>query len=254
MSILVLKILLGVAAAGYFLSAILFWCKKRVPAYIANGVAWVLNAVVVATNWVNNGYVPFVSMYQVLTFLGLCFTLANVYMVLVHKDEWVSPYFNLCSGVVMIGCCIMNATLIWHFVPALQSVYFVPHVFCYMLSYSLCAVASVLSVIWYFNKGNRENLDRGIHNLVLVAFPFMTAGLLLGAIWANQVWTEFWSWDAKENWALVTWVFYALYLHCRKYKSLQKFQYVFTILGIVALFMAFQGVNIFGASGEHSYS
>ncbi len=254
MSIQIMKVILGCAAAGYLLSAVFFWCKKRIPSYIANGIAWVLNAFVVGVNWVNNGYVPFVSMYQVLTFLGLCFTLANIYMLAVHKDNWISPYFNLCSCVVMIGCLFMNATMIWHFVPALQSVWFVPHVFSYMLSYSLCAVASVLSIVWFFNKRNRENLDRGIYNLVMVAFPFMTAGMFMGAIWANEVWTEFWSWDPKENWALITWMLYAIYLHCRRHKSLKKFQYVFTILGIVALFMAFQGVNLFGAGGEHSYS
>ena len=254
MTVTVLKYLLAAAGAGYLLSAVMFRLKKDKAAYFSAAVGWLLNTVVIAINWIHNGYVPFVSMYQVLTFLGACFLLVGAYMRFVRKDRLTAPYFVLCSAIVMAGTVIMDATLVWHFVPALQSIWFVPHVFSYMLSYSLCAVASLLSVVWIFSRSNREALDRSIYPLVSVAFPFMTAGIFLGAIWANEVWTEFWSWDAKENWALVTWLIYALYLHCRRHAKLKKYQYIFTILGVIALFMAFQGVSLFGIESSHSYS
>ncbi len=253
MSIGLMKTLLAFSALFYLSSAILsFLKKKKISACLGLG-ALLLNLSAVVGNFINNGYVPFVSMYQVLAFLGVCFTFADIYTVFVCKDSQITPYFRLCSFAVMMGCCFMDATAIWHFVPALQSVWFVPHVFCYMLSYSLCTVASVLSAVRYFYK-NREDADKGIYRLVTVAFPFMTAGMLMGAVWANEVWTEFWSWDAKENWALITWLCYSLYLHCLKWEKLKKYAYVFNILGFFALFMAFQGVNIFGTTGVHSYS
>ena len=254
MTIVLLKVLLGIAGGCYLLSAALYLLKKDRTAYLFTVAAWLLNVTVVGVNWVNNGYVPFISMYQVLTFLGACFPLAGVYMRFIRKDQLTAPYFALCSGVVMVGTVFMNATLIWHYVPALQSVWFVPHVFSYMLSYSLCGVASLLSIMWFFYRKNRVDLDKSIYHLVSVAFPFMTVGMFFGAIWANEVWAEFWSWDAKENWALVTWMMYAIYLHCRRHVKLQKYQYIFTILGLLALFMAFQGVNLFGVDSAHSYT
>lgn len=254
MNITVMKILLGLAAVGYLSAGVAFACKRTKLPWILNAIGWLLNTTVVAVNWIHNGYVPFVSMYQVLTFLGMCFTFCLLYVWKVQKETYSAPFFCLCAGVVMIGTVCMDATLIWHFVPALQSGWFVPHVFCYMLSYTLCTVASVLSVVWYVHRPKREEIANGIYQLVMLAFPFMTMGLLFGAMWANDVWTEFWSWDAKENWALITWLLYALYLHCRRHKSLQKFQYICTILGFIALFMAFQGVNLFGGSGIHAYT
>ncbi len=254
MSMTVVKMLLGLAAAGYLLSGVAFLLKKNTLGWLANTVGWGFNAVVVIINWMHNGYVPFVSMYQVLTFLGCCFTFCLLFVWKVQKERFSAPIFSLMAGVVMIGTLIMDGTLIWHFVPALQSPWFVPHVFCYMLSYSLCTVASVLSVVWICVPSHRKEIDNSIYRLVMLAFPFMTAGMLMGAIWANEVWTEFWSWDAKENWALITWLFYTLYLHCRRHRSLVKFCHVCTLLGLLALFMAFQGVNLFGAGGVHAYS
>lgn len=254
MTMTIMKLLLGIAALGYVAAGIAFMGKRRILPWICGGIAWVLNASVVATNWIHNGYVPFVSMYQVLTFLGMCFPLCLLYVRFALKDEHSTPYFCWCAGVVMVGTVFMDATLIWHFVPALQSMWFVPHVFCYMLSYTLCTVASLLSVVWYCRPAKRDVIAQSVYNLVVVAFPFMTAGMIFGAIWANAVWTEFWSWDAKENWALITWLLYALYLHCRRHASTQKLQYICTILGFLALFMAFQGVNLFGSGGVHAYT
>ena len=255
MDIATIKTIIAVfAAIGYFTSAILYWTDKRKFAYIANGAGWLLNSVIIGINWINNGYMPFVSMYQVVTFLGICFTLTYLYFHFVNKQYWMAKYFSICSGIIMIGAAVMNPTVIWHLAPALQSVWFIPHVFAYMLSYSLCTVASILAVIWYFNKNKRDEIEGGIYNLVLIAFPFMTFGMLSGAIWANEAWSEFWSWDIKENWSLVTWLCYGTYLHCRFHKSFKKLKNIFVILGLIALLITFQGVSLFGASSPHSYT
>ncbi|MBR5296088.1 MAG: cytochrome c biogenesis protein CcsA, partial [Clostridia bacterium] len=64
-------------------------------------------------------------------------------------------------------------------------------------------------------------MEKGVYNLVLTAFPFMTMAMFWGAIWANEVWGNFWSFDAKENWALMTWLMYTVYLHFRRQASLK---------------------------------
>jgi ABC-type transport system involved in cytochrome c biogenesis permease subunit len=251
--ILLLKIVIITAAALFYISTLLLATKRRKPGLIFGILASALNFGVIGYNFFVNGYVPFVSMYQVLTFLALSFMLTYLYLHFSLKMKWLAPYFTAGSALVLTGVSFMPINIVWHFAPALQAVWFIPHVFSYMLSYSLCGVAFLLVVINMFWK-QKERVDEGVYHLVRIAYPFMTTGLLFGAIWANDVWGAFWSWDPKENWSLVTWLLYSLYLHCRRNKSLKWLSEVFIIIGFIALLMTFFGVNLFKASGLHTYT
>jgi len=241
---------------------------KSAAAWITWGIAGTCNLAVVMNNWVINGYVPLVSMYQVLTFLALFFLPIYLYINWIHKSGWMAKYFVLLSAVCLTGAAFMNGGDIWHFPPALQSVWFVPHVFAYMVGYILCTVSFVLVVIKIgrkiplfkrFTFVNIEEYDCGIYRLICTAFPFMTAGMLLGAIWADSVWGSFWMWDIKETWALVTWIFYLTYLHFARMMPQKKgIQTVLVILGFIGILVTMFGLNVItgnssGAS-PHVYS
>jgi len=251
-----LKIIIICSALIFYAAAIFYTIKKNKIGVVLNVLAFALNIFLVGVNWVRNGYVPFISMYQVLTFVCACFTLMLIYIFCLNKEnKWMAGYFMLCSGIVMTGVFFMETPLTWLRVPALQSVWFIPHILCYMLSYTLCAVSFVICISRFFvkNEEKRELFSKGINVAVRIAFPFMTSGMLFGAIWANEIWGHFWSWDAKENWALITWLMYTIYLHCYKTKSLRKYMYIFIIAGFIALVMTLFGVNFF-SSGVHAYS
>ena len=213
------------------------------------------NLTLVVHNYLVNGYVPFVSMYQVLTFLGVCFFPIWLLMQFVRSSGWMSPYFTLAAGVVMTGLCFMDATAVWEFAPALQSPFFIPHVLVYMISYCMGAVAFLLTVLSYFKKGKElTRYENGIYDCVCIVFPFMTMGLFFGSIWANEIWGHFWSWDTKENFSLVTWALYMLYLHFRRNAKLKKYAHVFVLLGFAGIIVTFLFANVIGAGGIHSYS
>lgn len=264
-----IRLLCAIAAVLYIGAAVLYrLLKRRLIAYIVHGIAWAVNMAVVLLNWVNNGYVPFISMYQVVTFLGASFGLTYLYMIIMHRGQWMGMAFAFCAGLCAIGVQFMEVSVLWIRPPALQSVWFFPHVFAYMLSYSLCAVAAVLTLLQLFESRRRltdkaaikqrdqlvAQLEQGVYHLILFAFPFMTAGLMLGAIWADQVWGDFWSWDLKENWALITWLCYMLYLHVR-YTKWKQYAYLFSLVGFVALLITFFGVNLMPDSNSmHAYT
>ena len=167
----------------------------------------------------------------------------------------MKPYFAVSQAVCMTGVFFMSGSGVWHFPPALQSVWFVPHILAYMISYSLVSVAFVITVISLFIKEEkREKYDLGTYSLVNWAFPFMTMGMLFGAIWADAVWGDFWSFDAKENWSLVTWLMITLYLHFRREKELKKYAKVFVVLGFICLVVTMVFVNFMGGSSSHTYS
>lgn len=243
------------SALLYGISAALRLFEKTKKTGVAVWVCAVLtNAILVANNWILNGYVPFVSMYQVLTFLSLTFAFVYLYVKFVLDGGWMDKYFCVLPSVCLIGVCFMGVDDKWHFPPALQSPWFIPHILVYMIAYSLCAVAFILTVISFFNKTDKKLLETGCYNLVCIAFPFLTAGMLFGAIWANEVWGNFWSFDIKENWALVSWLMFTIYLHFRRNAKLQKFSKYFVIFGFIAVITTMFFVNFMNSSSQHTYS
>jgi ABC-type transport system involved in cytochrome c biogenesis permease subunit len=163
--------------------------------------------------------------------------------------------FSFAAAVVLTGTAIMETNPASNYPPALQSPFFIPHVLVYMISYSLGAVAFVLVIMTFFKKEKRKDLERTAYCCIRTLFPFMTSGMFLGAIWADQVWGEFWSWDIKENWSLVTWLLFMLYLHCYRRKPLKKYTRILAILGFVGIVITFLFVNVINnTSSVHVYS
>ena len=98
-----------------------------------------------------------------------------------------------------------------------------------------------------------DKLDNYSYRVLALGFPLLTVGILSGAVWANQAWGSYWSWDPKESWALITWLVFAIYLHARITKgwSGQK-PAVIATFGFFVVWFCYLGVNLLGA-GLHSY-
>jgi cytochrome c-type biogenesis protein CcsB len=98
-----------------------------------------------------------------------------------------------------------------------------------------------------------ENLDNLSYRILGIGFPLLTIGILSGAVWANEAWGSYWSWDPKETWALATWLVFAIYLHLRISKGWRgKKPALLASLGFVTVWICFLGVNLLG-EGLHSY-
>ena len=108
------------------------------------------------------------------------------------------------------------------------------------------------------NKNNKkldliENFDNISYRLVGIGFAFLTIGILSGAVWANEAWGSYWSWDPKETWALITWIIFAIYLHVRLVKGWRGEKPAqIAGFGFVVLWICYLGVNLLG-KGLHSY-
>nr|YP_009184825.1 heme attachment to plastid cytochrome c [Jenufa perforata]ALO62849.1 heme attachment to plastid cytochrome c [Jenufa perforata] len=177
-------------------------------------------------------------------------------------------------------------------VPALQSNWLMMHVTIMILSYAAFISGSLLAIAYLivtfdptfsdkklkdlefqkvilspvensFNKENSSstletstlalNLDQLSSRLLGIGFCFLTLGILSGAVWANEAWGSYWSWDPKETWALLTWLVFAIYLHTRFTKGWQgKKPAIIASFGFVTVWICFLGVNLIG-EGLHSY-
>ena len=98
-----------------------------------------------------------------------------------------------------------------------------------------------------------ETLDNLSYRIIGFGFPLLTTGIIAGAVWANEAWGAYWSWDPKETWALITWFVFAAYLHARITKSWQgKRPAILASIGFIVVWICYLGVNFFG-KGLHSY-
>ena len=98
-----------------------------------------------------------------------------------------------------------------------------------------------------------ESVDNLSYRIIGFGFPLLTIGIVAGAVWANEAWGSYWSWDPKETWALITWLVFAAYLHARITKSWQgKKPAILASIGFVVVWICYLGVNFLG-KGLHSY-
>jgi len=104
-------------------------------------------------------------------------------------------------------------------------------------------------------KVNSTLIDEIGYRSVLIGFPVFTLGALIFAmIWAQKAWGRFWGWDPKEVWALITWLFYAAYLHLRLSKGWEgKKSAWLALVGFAIIIFNLVFVNLVIA-GLHSYA
>ncbi len=141
-------------------------------------------------------------------------------------------------------------------IPALRSGWLVAHVALSFVGEAFFVVSFVSSVAWLAtrNPSRRGTLDRITSTAIAVGYPVFTAGALaFGAIWAEQAWGAWWSWDPKETWALVTWLVYTFYLHWRLIRRRAGAVSAWiSVAGFACTVFTFFGVN-FLLAGLHSY-
>jgi len=130
--------------------------------------------------------------------------------------------------------------------------------------FSFAVAAAVIFLIWRFGDVLKkiiksfnitaETLDDITYKLIAIGFPIFTlGGLIFGAIWADQAWGKYWTWDPKETWSLITWFFYAFFLHSRLMRGWKgKKVAIVAVLGFIAVIFTYLGVNLL-LSGLHSY-
>lgn len=98
-----------------------------------------------------------------------------------------------------------------------------------------------------------QSLDNLSYRIIGFGFPLLTLGIIAGAVWANEAWGSYWSWDPKETWSLITWLVFAGYLHTRFNKAWYgRKPAILAAIGFVVIWVCYLGVNFLGR-GLHSY-
>jgi len=240
--------------------------------------------------WLISGHFPISNLYESLYFLTWGITMGQL---LVEKEYQSPIIPSIAIPIelltVAFACFVLPDDLkaSSNLVPALRSSWLVMHVSVVMLSYAALVIGSLLSAsVLFINKNkplqirssstgiggfkfsnnyplndledpvafsHSEELDTLSYRSILIGFVLLTLGLITGAIWANDAWGTWWSWDPKETWAFISWLFYAAYLHMRISKGWQgRKPALLATTGFFVVLVCYLGVNFLGI-GLHSY-
>jgi ABC-type transport system involved in cytochrome c biogenesis permease subunit len=155
---------------------------------------------------------------------------------------------------------VKPATMDQTLMPALQSVWFVPHVIVYILAYALLGMSAIFAGWIILNPSMHIDKKRKVlinaDNLVYIGFSFLTLGLVFGALWAKEAWGHYWTWDPKETWAFITWMTYLIYIHFRYKKSSTPNTAAWILaLSFAFLLICWMGVNYLPSASNsvHTY-
>ena len=170
--------------------------------------------------------------------------------------RWIMLFATVLAGVFIIINIVKPEIHDQTLVPALQSLWFVPHVSVYMFSYSLLGCATLLSAVALVRRST--DMDLAIERLLYAGLAFLSVGMLTGALWAKDAWGAYWSGDPKESWAAATWGLYLIAIHLAPSvmnTSRRWIYHTIILLGFVALQMCWYGVNYLpsAATSVHSY-
>jgi len=107
------------------------------------------------------------------------------------------------------------------------------------------------------NDPSLVSYEQATYRVICLGFPLLTLGLILGSYWGKLAWGDFWGWDPKELWSLVSWLIYLGYFHFRHMfgRKHARINSTWALLGMVAIIITLLWVNLSRIfSGLHSYA
>lgn len=261
-----------------FLLLILVFSKMVIPnlkisfifkvVYVLNVLAFVIHTLGLGLRAYLSGHAPWSNGYESMVYIAWALSLSGIFFS--RKSPIALSLTSILSGVVLMVAHLseMNPQ-ITNLVPVLNSYWLSIHVSVITASYGflgLCALLGIftLFLMCFLKKDGKYNLNilrniteaTRINEMAMIfGLCLLTVGNFLGAIWANESWGRYWSWDSKETWALVSILVYAAILHLRMIPKYCN-QFVFALWSMFAywvIIMTYFGVNYF-LTGLHSYA
>ena len=219
----------------------------------------------VVLRWLIRGTVPMANGYE--TMLLMAWIIMAASLLLCRRFAIVLTFGFIMSGFFLLVSHISQMDpQITHIMPVLQSPLLSVHVSVIMMAFALLSLTFVCGLMALLLRAMRGSRAPGLgaqlaalHALSqLFYYPAMAAlavGIFVGAVWANVSWGTYWSWDAKEVWALITFMVYAVAAHGTSLPLMRRPMpwHVFMVAAFATILMTYFGVNYF-LGGMHSYA
>lgn len=218
------------------------------------GVSFLALTFGLALRWIISGNVPMSNGYESMLTVAWFVMLISILMQL--RIRIVMVFGFLISGFFLLVSHINQMDpAIGQMMPVLNSPLLSIHVSIIMMSYALLSLTFICGIMGICLRSHGEELQALSRLFLYPALTTMGFGIFIGAIWANVSWGNYWSWDSKETWALITFMIYAVVVHTQSLPVFRKplVYHIYITLAFLSIAMTYFGVNYF-LTGMHSYA
>ena len=218
------------------------------------GVSFLALTFGLALRWIISGNVPMSNGYESMLTVAWFVMLISILMQL--RIRIVMVFGFLISGFFLLVSHINQMDpAIGQMMPVLNSPLLSIHVSIIMMSYALLSLTFICGIMGICLRSHGEELQALSRIFLYPALTTMGFGIFIGAIWANVSWGNYWSWDSKETWALITFMIYAVVVHTQSLPVFRKplVYHIYITLAFMSIAMTYFGVNYF-LTGMHSYA
>lgn len=218
------------------------------------GVSFLALTFGLALRWIISGNIPMSNGYESMLTVAWFVMLISILMQL--RIRIVMVFGFLISGFFLLVSHINQMDpAIGQMMPVLNSPLLSIHVSIIMMSYALLSLTFICGIMGICLRSHGEELQALSRIFLYPALTTMGFGIFIGAIWANVSWGNYWSWDSKETWALITFMIYAVVVHTQSLPVFRKplVYHIYITLAFLSITMTYFGVNYF-LTGMHSYA
>ena len=287
-----MSFLLSLALATCFMSGMLSLANSirrtserdvalfRVPSLVALGVAVVASAVWMLGRWHDLGHPPFADLHGCFVLLAWCVGVVALTLELAGGVRFLGGLSSLAAaGLLVFGLRFLGEAR--SIPPVLRSPYFAPHVVAYFVAYGALTVAGLAAALLLVarpvlktpdlsqspNGAGKPHLktvpgtvspgvETWLDRAGRIGLPFLTLGLVLGAFWGQDAWGDWWSWDPKEVWALITWVLVVAWFHLWRSGRRGAATLAVLLVAVGAMYFTLFGVDLLPTAGQsmHTYT
>jgi cytochrome c-type biogenesis protein CcsB len=253
------------SSAGYF--TFLFFQKSNLQkiGLMLIGAGFIFHTLTIGFTFISLGHIPAHNLYETLSVSA--WSLAFVFLLFQYRYKlnilgvYAAP---LITVILLMAYQLPNPPIADQ--NLFKSIWLVSHIVAIFLGDASLAMASGVGLLYLLQEGSIKTKSRGFffkrlpslelldstgYAAIVFGFTMLTVGLIAGMVYAKSVWGRFWSWDPKEVWSAIAWVYYAVLLHERLAVGFRgRKAAMMAIIGFVVLLFTFLGVN-FLLEGHH---
>lgn len=268
--------------AGYL---VFLFTGKKLPAKAAFGLliaAFAIQTFAFAERWIYAYKIgidtpPFVDLYDSMVFFAYVLLLGFILIRIFYDFDVLGFIITLVSSAALAFASFssLSPSAVEPTIPALQSYWLIYHIMTLFISYGAFGASFGLGIL-YLVKSRKDKtalnggtpkqgrfvsllpdsvtIEEAVYKVIVFGLVFLTAGIVIGAAWADSAWGGYWSWDPKETWSLITWITYVLFVHARFTRGWGgKTTAWIAIIGFAVVIFCYLGVDLI-IPGLHSYA
>lgn len=201
----------------------------------------IVQLILIISIWIDKNTAPLQTIGETRIWYSFFISIVGLFIYLKYRINWMNIFTTFMCIMFNVIVLVKDNTITTPTPPILHSIWFIPHVSLYMVSYAILGCVAILSI---FNLINKNKIREDISNqLLLIGTICFSIGMILGSVWAYSAWSSFWSWDVKESIALITWLIYIICVHLSINHKKSTWVSALSIIGFALLQICWWGIK-----------